>query len=50
MKLSVLFWPPSPSQVPLQNRYDALEIEGQAITSGDADLSGALTRTSQSTR
>lgn len=46
----MLFWPPLPSQVPLQNKYDALELEGQANDSGDAGLSGELTKTSQSTR
>lgn len=49
----MFFWPPSPFQAPSQNRYDVLdvlEIEGQANDSGDAGLSGALIRTSQSTR
>lgn len=44
------FRPPSHSQVPLQNRYEALELKDQADDSQDEDLSGGLIRTSQSTR
>lgn len=34
--------PPSPSQLPLRNRYEALEIEDQAIEDGGADPSSEM--------
>ena len=41
-------WPPSPAQLPLSNRYGALECHGPAKEDGGEGPSGGLPRTSQS--